>query len=85
MMYKFYVGESAKGRYKMNLGRDLLDALELNLKFSDCVIVRGEGTYEGCLAPIIDKISYDYVPLRDKIVKLEESSLNLYVYECFKS
>ena len=32
----------------MILGRDLLTALVLDIKFSENVIIGGEGPYEGC-------------------------------------
>ena len=38
MKWNFHVDESDKGRYDIILGRDLLTALVLNLKFSDHVI-----------------------------------------------
>ena len=43
----FHVDESTNSVYDMILGRDLLTAVILDLKFSDNVIVGGEGPYEG--------------------------------------
>ena len=45
--WKLYVDESTNGRYNMTLGRDLLTALGLDLKFSLNVIHDGEGPYKG--------------------------------------
>ena len=41
--------ESTNGRYDMILGRDLLTAVVMDLKFSDNVIIDGEVQYKGCL------------------------------------
>ena len=43
----------------MVLGRDLLNALVLDLKFSKNVIIGGKGPYKGCLEPTVDLINYD--------------------------
>ena len=40
----FHVDDSVKGRYDMILGRDLLTALGLNVRFSDHVIESYDGT-----------------------------------------
>ena len=56
------MGDSAKGRYYMVLGTDLLAVLGLDLKFYDRVIFGGKGPYEGCSAPLVDLINYSYAP-----------------------
>ena len=66
----------------MILGRDLLTALVLDLKFPENLIIGGEGPYEGCLAPMSDLSRYRSKSLMYKIVKLEESFINLYVGKC---
>ena len=66
----------------MILVRDLLTALGLDLKFSDNVIIGGEGPYEGCLVPMVDLSNYD---LKYITVKTEEYFINLYVKECLES
>ena len=38
----------------MILGRDLITARGMLIKFSERVISGVDGTYEGCLAPIVD-------------------------------
>ena len=43
--WKFHVDYSAKGRYDMILGRNLLSELELNLKLSDNVIEVDDGPF----------------------------------------
>ena len=66
-----HVDESTKGIYNMILGRDLITALGLDLKFSENAVIGGEVPYVGCLAPMVDVISYDYTYITDKIVKPE--------------
>ena len=81
MTWKCHVDESITVRYEIILGRDLLTALELDLKFFENVIHGGEGPYKGCSAPIIDVNNYDFNILRATTVKLEESFINAYVSE----
>ena len=69
----------------MILGRDLLTALGLDLKFSEDFIIDGEGPYKGCLSPMVDVSNYDFKSITDKTVKLEESFVNSYVNECLES
>ena len=52
MTWKFHVNDSAKGRYDMILGRDILTELGLNLKFFDHVIEAYERPFRGSMAPI---------------------------------
>ena len=47
-------------RYDMILGRDLLTALGLDLKFSENLIVGGEGPREGCLSTMDELSNYDF-------------------------
>ena len=69
----------------MILGRDLPTALGLDLKFSGNIIIGGHRQYERCSAPIVDLTNYGFKTLTDKIIKPEESFINLYVEECLKS
>ena len=69
----------------MILGRDLLISLGLDLKFSENIIIGGEGPYEGCFKPMVDVINYDFTSMKDKTVKPEESFINTYVDEKFES
>ena len=68
--WKCYLDDSTISRYDMIIGRDLLTALGLELKFYDPVIVGSKSPYEGCLSPMVDMINYDYAHLTDKIVNL---------------
>ena len=63
----------------MILGRDPLTALRMDPKFFKNIAVGGEGPYEGCLAPMVDISNYDFKSLTYKIVKPEQSFINLYV------
>ena len=49
----------------MIIGRDLLTALVPDLKFSKNVIIVVEGRYEGCLAPMVDVINYNFTFITD--------------------
>ena len=51
MTCKSHVDDSAKGRYNMILGRDLLTELGFNLKLSEHVIKAGDVPFEGSINP----------------------------------
>ena len=59
--WKCHVNESTNVRYNMILGRDLITALGLNLKFSDHFIIIEEGLYEECSTPMVDVRNYDFI------------------------
>ena len=63
----------------MNLGRDLLTALVLYLKFPDHVIIGGDKLYKGCSAPMAEVTDYDFKPLMVENIKPEESFINSYI------
>ena len=69
----------------MILGRDLLFALVLDLKFSENFISGVEEPYKGCYASMVDVSSYEFNIITDKTVKPEESFIVLYVNECLES
>ena len=83
--YKCHVYDSAKGRYNMIMGRDLLTTLGLDPKFSDFIVVGVKWLYEVFSAPTVDVRKFYYESLTNKNVKQEESFLDLYVDECFES
>ena len=66
----------------MILGRYLLTALGMDLKFSEGIIIGGYGPYEECLSHMVDLGNYNSKYLTDKIVKPEEYFINLYINEC---
>ena len=51
---KGQVDNQTNSRYAMILGRDQLTALVMDLKFSDNIIIGGDGPYKGCSAPMVD-------------------------------
>ena len=53
----------------MILGRDLLTALGLDIKFSENIILGGDGLYKGYSAPMVDVITYYFKTLTDNKVK----------------
>ena len=69
--WRCHVDEYANDIYDMTLDRDLITALGLDLKFSESVIIGGEGPYEGCLTPMVDLRKYDFKSITDKTVKPE--------------
>ena len=62
--WKFQVDESTNGRYDIILGRKLLTALGLNIKFSESVIIGGEGPYEGCSTDMVYVSNYYFESIR---------------------
>ena len=55
-----HVDNKTNSRYDIILGRDLLTTLGLDLIFSQNLIIGGEGSYEGCLAPMADLSNYEF-------------------------
>ena len=55
----------------MILGRDILTTLGLNLKFSENVIIGGEGPLKGCSSHMVDVSNYYFKSITDKTVKPE--------------
>ena len=69
----------------MILGRYLLTALLLGLKFSENIILRGDGPCKGFSATMVDVITYDFKTLTVNKVKPEESFINVCVDKCLES
>ena len=82
---KCHITKSSNSRYNMILGRDLLTALGLDLKFSENIILESDGPYKGCSAPMVDVSTYDFKHLTYNKVKPEESFIDTYVNECLQS
>ena len=53
----------------MILGRDLLTSLGLDLKFSENIIIGGEGSYEGCSELMVNLSNYYFKSLTENVVK----------------
>ena len=85
LSWKCHVDSSTNSRYNMILGRDLLTDLGLGLKFSEKIIVGGDGPYKGCSAPMVDVSNCDFKLLTDKTVIPEESFINSYIDKCLES
>ena len=51
--WKCHVDDSAKGRYDIILGWDLLTELVLNLKFSEHAMEADDGTFKGSTSPMV--------------------------------
>ena len=62
--------ESAKDRYDMILGRDLLIELWLNLKWSNYDIEGYGGPFKGSTSPMVDLVTYE-------LTKINTGKLNL--------
>ena len=60
VMWKCHIDEYTTVRYDMILGRDLLTALVLDLKFDENFINGGEGPYKGCSTPMVDVNNYNF-------------------------
>ena len=58
VMWKFHVDYSAKGRYDIILGRDILTELGLDLKKSEHVIESYDGNFKGSTSPMVDLGTY---------------------------
>ena len=63
MTWKCHVDDSAKGRYDMILGRDILTELGLHLKFFERVIEADVGSFKRSSTPIVDLGTYIFKDL----------------------
>ena len=64
--WKCHVDKKTNIRYDMILGRDLINALGLDLKFYEDLIIGGEGEYEGCSETMDDLSNHDFKSLMEK-------------------
>ena len=55
-----HVDDSAKGRYDMTMGKDILTSLGLNLKSSDYTTETYEGPLKGSISPLVDLGMYEF-------------------------
>ena len=63
------VAISTNSRYYMILGRYLLTALVLYLKFLENIILGGDGPFKGWSAPMVDISTYDFKPVTENKIK----------------
>ena len=68
--WKFQVDNQTNSRYYMIIVRYLINSLGLDFKFSENIIIGGDGPYQGCSAPMVDLSHYEVKSLTDKMVKL---------------
>ena len=69
--WKFHVGDSTESKSNIILGRNLLTAMVLYIKFSKHIIIGGDGPYGGWSEPMVDINNYDFQYLTDKTIKPE--------------
>ena len=62
-MWTCHVDDSAKGRYYMILGRDMLTASEINQELSEHVIKAYDGPLKESTAPMVDLSTYQFKDL----------------------
>ena len=81
LTWNCYVDDSAKGRYDMILGIDLLPSLGLNLKYSDIVIEADDVPFKGFMAPMVDLGTYKFKYLNTEGNTPKESFTNAHTEE----
>ena len=81
---KCHIDKTTNIRYDMILDRKIITALGLGLQFYDNVMVGTKVPYEWCSATMVDVSSYEFTPMTDETVKLEESLINFHVDECLE-
>ena len=64
------MNDSAKGRYDMILGRDILTALVLNLEFCDHIIEGNDGPFKGSMAPMFDMGTHEFKDLNTYVPRM---------------
>ena len=72
LTWNCHVDDSTKGRYDMILGRYLLTALGLNLKFSDCVIEADDEAFKGSTSSMVDLGTYEFKYLNTGNIRPDE-------------
>ena len=85
MTWKYHVDESAKGRYDIILGQDLLKYLGLNLDLSEDVIKADDGTFNGFTTPMAYLGMYLFKDLNTGEITPEELFNNAYAEEVYES
>ena len=76
--WNFHVNDSAKDRYDMILGRDILTELGLNINIYDHVIEAYDGPLKVYRAPMVDLGRYEFKGLNAGKITTEESLMNSY-------
>ena len=71
--------DSAKDSYEMILGRDILKALGLNIKFSEHVIEEDDVPLKGSTEPMVDLGKYEFKILNIGNITPEKLFMNAYI------
>ena len=72
MPWKCHVDNYTNIRYDMILGRYLLTALGLDIKFSKNIIICGDGPFKECPAPMLDVSTYvSWFSIESKLLQPE--------------
>ena len=66
VMWKFHVDKYSNCISDMLIGRYLITALGLELKFSNYFIIGDKAPYEGCSSTIVKVSSYKFTFITDK-------------------
>ena len=85
VMWKCHVDDSAKGRYDMILGQDILTWLGLNLKWSEHFIEVDDWSFKGSTITMVDLVKYLFKDLNIEKITSEEFFTNTYVKEVYDS
>ena len=83
-MWEFHVNESAESKYGMLLGRDILIALGINLKFCYCIIEVGDRPVESWTSIMVDFGIHEFKILNTDNITSKYPLLNAYVEELFE-
>ena len=65
--WKCHLADSIESRYDIILGRDLLNALVLDLKFPKYFTGSGKGSYKDCSAPMVELTDFDFKALMERL------------------
>ena len=85
MTWNCHIDDSAKGRYDMILGRDLLIYLGLNITFYDHIIEADDGPFKEYTTTMVDLGSYEFKYFITGKVTPEELFTNAYTEEIHES
>ena len=85
MTWNSHVDESAKSRYDMILGIDLLTESLLNIKLSDRIIVSDYGPLKGSTETVVDQVTYEFKGLKTWELTPETFFITAYTEEVYES
>ena len=82
--WNFHVDDSARGRYYIILGIDILTEMGLNPKLSNHVVEGDDGPFKGSTTPVFDMSMYDFTYFETGKITLEEMFMKSYVDEIYE-